>query len=143
MKEQIDTKRVLTLIGEARNAIRQLGHYKDVPEENIVSSQERLGNMKYQWVILMEACIDICNHLSARLYGKAPESYAGCFKILQEVGVIDTILAEQMAELARFRNVLVHLYWEVDNRRVVQHTRTRLEIVESYLKEIGKVLVYE
>ena len=39
---------------------------------------------------------------------------------------------------ARFRNVLVHLYWEVDNRRVVQHTRTRLEFVESYLKEIGK-----
>lgn len=137
MKGRVDTERVLTLIGGARNAIGELKRYNGITENEILSSQDRLGNIKYQWVILIEACIDICNHFSARLYGKAPESYAGCFRILHEVNVIDKSLSDQMAELARFRNVLVHLYWEVDNRRVVQHTKSRLDIVERYLKELG------
>jgi len=138
MRGNIDRNRVLTLLGEARHALGQLTRYQVFSNDEILSSDDRLGNLKYQWVILMEACVDICNHFSARLFGKTPESYAGCFEIIQDFGVIDKKLAAEMAELARFRNVLVHLYWKVDNKLVVEHTRNRLEVVERYLKEIAK-----
>ena len=135
---QVDRDRVLTLIGEARHAMGQLTSYGKLTDKEILSSDERVGNIKYQWIIMMEACIDLCNHFSARLFGKTPESYAGCFEIMQKSQVIDEPLAVGMAELARFRNVLVHLYWKVDNGMVVRHTRSRLDLVERYLKEIGK-----
>jgi len=137
MMGQINHERILTLLGTAQKALGYLRDYQGFPDEDLLSSGERLGNIKYQWVILIEACIDICSHFSARLYGRTPESYSGCFTILHEMKVIDADLAEQLGELARFRNVLVHLYWEVDNRRVIEHTKTRLEIIEHFLKEIG------
>ncbi len=137
---EIDEQRVLTLLGEAHKALGQLESLAELRDEEMLESQDRLGNLKYQWVVLMEACIDICNHVSVRSYGKTPESYAGCFENLREVGAIPADLASEMGDLARFRNLLVHLYWTVDNTRVIKHTKTRLDVVRRYLREIADKL---
>jgi uncharacterized protein YutE (UPF0331/DUF86 family) len=139
MKE-IDEQKLMTLLGEAHKALGQLESLAQRQDDEILGSQDRLGNLKYQWVVLMEACIDMCNHVSVRSYGKTPESYAGCFDILRDAGAIPAELASEMGELARFRNVLVHLYWTVDNTRVIRHTKTRLDVVKRYLREIADKL---
>jgi uncharacterized protein YutE (UPF0331/DUF86 family) len=139
MKE-IDEQRLMTLLGEAHSALGQLESLAKLQDEEILGSQDRLGNLKYQWVVLMEACIDMCNYVSVRSYGRIPESYAGCFEILREVGAIPADLASEMADLARFRNVLVRLYWTVDNVRVLQHTKTRLDVIKRYLRKIAERL---
>ena len=137
---ELDSNRLLTLLGEARHPLGQLHGLKKLPDDAILSSADRLGNLKYQWIVLMEACIDMCNHLSARLFGKAPESYAGCFEMLRDSDVLGPELSTGMAELARFRNVLVHLYWNVDDKRVIDRTRNRIGVVEQYLGEIAKIV---
>ena len=133
----LDRERVATLVGEARKALGLLYQHRDEGEKELLASEVKLGNVKYQFIVAVESCIDICTHLAAKLYVRAPESYAGCFDLLREGNVINEGIAVQMRDLAKFRNLLVHGYWEVDNRRVIEKLRNDLGHLEEFLKKVS------
>lgn len=43
------------------------------------------------------------------------------------MGVLPEGLSERLQAMARFRNLLVHLYWKVDNREVHRILRENLD----------------
>jgi hypothetical protein len=43
--------------------------------------------------------------------------------------------ARQMSDFARFRNILVHRYWEVDNERVIKKLKDDLRHIEDFLRK--------
>ena len=45
-----------------------------------------------------------------------------------------------LGQMARFRNLLVHLYWQVDNVRVWQVLRNNLGNLDAYLVAVGNVI---
>ena len=49
---------------------------------------------------------------------QTPEDYAACFARVAEAGLISQPLAERLQQMARFRNLLVHMYWRIDYQRV-------------------------
>lgn len=59
--------------------------------------------------------VDICKHLVAGLDLREPETYADCFDILAEAGVMDTDAAARFKAMVRFRNMLIHVYDTIDN----------------------------
>ncbi len=61
---------------------------------------------KYRLITAIEAAISICNHIVARKFKRAPESYSDCFMILNEFGVVSSELAKKLGEMARFRNIV-------------------------------------
>lgn len=129
--------RIVTLVGEAKQALGLLHEHAEEDESDLLSSEVKLGNIKYQFIVAIESCIDICAHLAASLYVRAPDSYAGCFDLLVEGKVIDGGLGRQMSDLARFRNLLVHRYWEVDNRRVIEKLNNDLRHIEDFLRRVA------
>ena len=131
----LNREKLIVLAEEAGKAIIQLRQYAVAPSDQILASVEKLGSLKYHFVLAIEASIDICQHITSRLFSDVPESYADCFKALAEHKVIDKELSDQMGDLARFRNVLVHLYWKVDNGIVVDKL-SQIERIERYLKEV-------
>jgi len=44
--------------------------------------------------------------------------------------------------MARFRNLLVHLYWEVNNQRVYEILQKDLDDFDLFLEKLGKYLNY-
>jgi uncharacterized protein YutE (UPF0331/DUF86 family) len=117
----VNKDKVEMLVGQIGEAVALLEQYRNADSDKLVSEKEKLGNIKYQFVVAAEACIDLCNHIAAKGLFEAPESYSKCFDALAKHGVIGAELAAKMADLARFRNLLVHLYWKVDDREVVQN----------------------
>jgi uncharacterized protein YutE (UPF0331/DUF86 family) len=69
----------------------------------------------------IEACIDAAHHVVADQGLGVPASNADAFRPLVGAGLTDTDLAATLAGAVGFRNVLVHDYAEVDERRVVAH----------------------
>jgi Uncharacterized conserved protein, COG2445 len=59
--------------------------------------------------------------------------YAECFEKLAAQGVIDSALAERLKAMARFRNLLLHRYWEVDDQRVLTIARNDLSDLEQFV----------
>jgi uncharacterized protein YutE (UPF0331/DUF86 family) len=66
--------------------------------------------------LAIQICIDIAAHLIAELGPKMPDDYRGVFGALTPE--LDPGLAERLADAAGMRNILVHLYLEVDDEAV-------------------------
>jgi uncharacterized protein YutE (UPF0331/DUF86 family) len=134
----LNIEKVITLVGEGRAALARLSQYSDKDEEELLSSEERMGNIRYQFIVAIEACMDLCNHIVARQLQTAPDSYAQCFELLGQRHIIPVELAKRMSDFAKFRNVLVHLYWKVDDRRVIQTLKEDLPAIDEFLREISR-----
>jgi uncharacterized protein YutE (UPF0331/DUF86 family) len=65
-------------------------------------------------------------------------SFADSFRSLQEAGVLDTGVANAMQDAARFRNLLVHQYADVDDQRVVEILRSRLYDLAGFVAAVAK-----
>ena len=125
---------------EIRNALAGLRGYGRLPQETFLSREESVDAAKYRLIVAIEAALSICTHLAARLAQRTPDSYADCFHVLAENGIVPADLAERLARMARFRNLLVHLYGQVDDRRVWQILHNNLNDLEDYLGAVGKHL---
>jgi uncharacterized protein YutE (UPF0331/DUF86 family)/predicted nucleotidyltransferase len=71
-------------------------------------------------LLSIQASIDIANYLIAHRGLRTPATYREAFEILIEAALLPSELGEELADLAGFRNVLVHLYWRLDLQRVYE-----------------------
>lgn len=116
---------------------------KNLEEKSKISLQDYLDSRDVQAIVerrcqtATETCINIANHLIARLKLRAPQDYSETFQILGEAGILPERLADQMADLARFRNLLVHLYWDIDHKRVYRSLPSRLATIQAFTQHIG------
>lgn len=141
---ELDLDRLRDVLGHMGDARRRLGELARLSEDEFLADFRNSGAAKYLAVVGAEAAIDLCNHLVARLGGRAPRDYADCFSVLADLGIVSAELATRLGRLARFRNLLVHLYAQVDDRRVHSFLRHDLgdldalqEAVLGWLKERG------
>jgi uncharacterized protein YutE (UPF0331/DUF86 family) len=74
---------------------------------------------------------------------KAPSSYAECFEGLESLGILDRSLTERLTRMARFRNLLIHRYWQIDPQRVLLYARENLGDLEEFLTGMGRWLGQE
>jgi uncharacterized protein YutE (UPF0331/DUF86 family) len=81
------------------------------------SAQRRA--MTERWLQLaIQICIDVGTQAAAEQSARAPSDYADVFKVLGEKEVIPADLAQRLGVAARQRNLLVHLYMEIDDSAV-------------------------
>jgi len=90
--------------------------------------------------ILIEVCIDIANHIISDKGMRLPTGYADTFKVLAENKVIGKKLSEELEEMAKFRNVVVHQYETIDPAIVVSILHRNLGDLEKYKKAILQYL---
>jgi uncharacterized protein YutE (UPF0331/DUF86 family) len=73
----------------------------------------------------------------ARQGGRAPQDYADCFAILADLKVIKPDLAKRLKQMTHFRNLLVHLYWKVDDQRVYQIIQDDLGDLDTFRQQVS------
>ncbi|PHQ41998.1 hypothetical protein Z052_11730 [Halorubrum sp. C191] len=62
---------------------------------------------------MTEAAIDIAEEIGKHEQGHPPASNPASMRQLGEIGILSGSLAEEMAQGARFRNVLSHTYGNI------------------------------
>jgi uncharacterized protein YutE (UPF0331/DUF86 family) len=136
----VNLDRVREQAGCIRDACRQLGEMAAQGEVGFLADTKGVNSAKYLLIVATEAALDLCNHLAAKKGGRSPEDYADCMTILAELGVIGADLRVRMSKMARFRNLLVHLYWKVDDRQVYAVIHDHLGDFDLYLQAVGRYL---
>lgn len=85
-----------------------------------------------------QICIDLANHVIASDGHRVPRDYGDAFRVLAEVGVLDTGLADRLVALAGARNLIVHLYAEVDDDRLARTVRDGgLDDLDAFARRIA------
>jgi uncharacterized protein YutE (UPF0331/DUF86 family) len=133
----VDPIRVRDLLGNIADALRRLRELGRQTEAEFLADFRNTESAKYLLVVATEAAIDVCNHIVARRGGLAPDDYADCFAVLAELKVIAPDLADHLQRMARFRNLLVHVYWRVDNRRVYLVVQHDLADLDSFIEQVA------
>ena len=117
----VDAERLLALLARVTARLRILDGYAQDDADELLADRVRLGDLKYTFQTAIEACLDAAHHVVADQGLGVPVSNAAAFRQLADAGLLDDALAATMAGAVGFRNVLVHGYAEVDDRRVVAH----------------------
>jgi uncharacterized protein YutE (UPF0331/DUF86 family) len=123
-------RRYLLTIRENAEDIRGLITQYD--DDEILKERYLLKALKYCLIEVAEAMADTLQHILARTKGMAAESYVELIEKALEVGVMDPELLQRLKFFFKFRNMLVHRYWEIDDRRLLQETRKGLEDFDSF-----------
>lgn len=134
----VDLNRVRESLSNIAEAQSRLGELGKQDESEFLADFRNTESAKYLLIVATEAAIDLCNHIVARRAARAPSEYAECFAILAELGVITRDLALKMQNMARFRNLIVHLYWKVDNRRVYQIIQSDLRDLDDFRQQVAQ-----
>lgn len=140
---EVNLDRLRELAGHLRHACRQLEEIGRQDVSAFLADAKSVNSAKYLAIVATEAALDICNHGAAKKGGRSPEDYADCMTILGELGVLEPDLRMRMSRMARFRNLLVHLYWRIDDREVWRVIREHLADFDAYLLAIGRYLKAE
>jgi len=105
---------IRTRCQEIEESLNRLEGIKVRPKEDFLKDQDAQDIACYRLLVAIEAALGLCYHVSAKHLKKVPEGYAECFANLADAGIIPTDLSENLQKMARFRNLLVHMYWKVD-----------------------------
>ncbi|MEG3225542.1 MAG: hypothetical protein BME94_08580 [Methanobacteriales archaeon Met13] len=84
----------------------------------------------------IKACIDISNHIIASRGFRRPNDYRDLFLVLEENQIIDKNLSLKLQAMAKFRNLLVHRYAEMDQKRLFQIMTVDTDDFRAFIKQI-------
>ncbi len=113
--------------------LKQISRYNI---EDFKSNPEHYGSAERFLQLAIECCIDIGSHIIASEGFRRPEDYADVFRVLGENKVLPEDFAAQLVKMARFRNLLVHIYLEVDLNQVYNILKNNLGDLEKFAKHI-------
>ena len=92
----------------------------------------------------LQVAIEICFDIGQRIISveglRLANSYRETFLILQEAGILAPGQGERLANMASFRNLLVHDYVRIDDERVYAILKRRLGDFESFAAAIAAYL---
>lgn len=137
---EYDEEKVTRLMSEATNALEALYELSSIPKGEFLKNKHYVSSAKYNLLVAIEACIDIAYHLISKNKMRLPKDYADSFRVLSERKIIDDDLTRRLILMARFRNRLVHIYWEVDDEFIYEILKNNLSDIEEFMESISKAL---
>lgn len=131
---------VQKIIAEYIGALGMLKELSMMPLEQFEGDPHKVASAKYHFIIAIEAAIDLCNHLIAKNAFRVPEDYSDTFRVMGESKILPADFISTLVEMAKFRNRLVHRYWDVDIKFLYQILKEDLGDLERFLAEVKKGL---
>ena len=129
--------RLFTDFDEALGKLKRLAEHS---HREFLEHYEKIDSAKYNFIVTIESLIDICNRIIAKQKLGSPEDYADVVRLMKGKGVIEETLAQRLIQMVKFRNMLVHVYWKIENDKVYQYLTENLEDFESFKRAIRAYL---
>ena len=114
----VDADQVEARLQRLEQMLERLEEVRGAGEEVYLADvRQRLATERLLQLSI-QICIDLGTQVVSEQSASPPSSYSDVFKILGDKEVISADVAERLRNAARQRNLLVHLYMEIDDRAV-------------------------
>ena len=135
---KIEKDRVTEFLRLLSGDLKTLREKTEIPKEVYRGSRDIQAIVERRLQTATESCINVGNYLIARLGLRPPADYADVFRVMGEAQLLPAELIDQMTDMARFRNLLVHVYWAIDHEKVYDNLRSRLATLEAFASHISR-----
>ena len=121
---------------ELDTVLHELGLYSAVSEEEIEADLSQRWIIERGLIAAASLILDIADHILVGEFGLHTTTYEDSLLGLRDKQVITSQLYEQLKGLGGFRNVLVHLYQEIDPYQVWENYHKGMNIFPQFAQEI-------
>ena len=125
---------------EIEDSVQRLESLAALPLADFLSDRDVQDVASYRLLVAIEASLALCYHVSARQLRTAPSDYADCFALLGEAGIIASDLADRLKDMARFRNLLVHVNGKSNHQQVHAALQENLGDLRAFSASIASLL---
>jgi uncharacterized protein YutE (UPF0331/DUF86 family) len=131
---------VRKITSEVLSALQRLEDLRKLSEEEFAADPHKVASAKYNLIVAIEGAVDLSNHIISKNGFRTPEDYADTFRVMEEKGVFDAEFTNSLIQMARFRNRLGHIYWDIDDVEIYRIIQTRLQDIKQFLKKFGNFI---
>jgi len=86
----------------------------------------------------VQICVDIATHIIAHTEAEPPNTMAGAFDTLSNLGTLEPALAQRMKNAVGFRNIAVHTYQAIDWQIVYSICKDHLDDFRDFARAIAR-----
>lgn len=131
--------KILAHLRELDESLKDWQRYQNISLEDLKKERDKRNMILHAMLVSIQATIDVATYLIAEQGLRKPMTYRETFEILGQSELISEKLAEELSDLAGFRNVLVHIYWQLDLDQVYGILQNDLETLKFFLQEVKKL----
>lgn len=135
----VDVSRVEARVQRLEELIERLDEVRQAGESAYLADERQRAATERWLQVAVQICIDLGTQLVTEQSAPPPSDYAEVFTILGEKGVIPSDLAQRLADAAKQRNLIVHLYLEIDDRAVFA-SLTHLDDLREFAASLERVV---
>lgn len=128
----VDSDLVLRKLSELDTFLAQLNEFRGVTVAQYKADWKVQRIVERTLQMIVELCSDIAGHIIAARSLPVATSYANTYEVLGQGGLLAPDLTATMVKIAKFRNVVVHQYADVDADIVVGILRDHLGDIARY-----------
>lgn len=111
-----------------------------VTANELISNDDLRAVIERNLQLACEVVLDIASQLIAEFRFRTPEKYQDSILILGESGVLEMKFAKSFADIAGFRNILVHEYRKINYEKVADLVNNHLGDFERFAKDVSRYL---
>ncbi|KKH49581.1 DUF86 domain-containing protein [Methanosarcina sp. 1.H.A.2.2] len=136
MIEEINFK--LEQLGEYVSTLRE---YQPYDIEEIRDNRTLRGAVERYMEVSLACMIDICEMIVSSEKLRRPDTYREVILVLGQHEILPEEFARKLAPAAGFRNVLVHMYADIDLEKLYSHLQNDIDNLELFAEYIAKYLI--
>lgn len=140
MYREINTEKIKTLGKDLLDTVSEIKSITTIEEEVFIKERKNIYSLRYLLISAVEAMATICNHILTRVTGQVPKGYPDCFEKLSEAKIITKELGDKLKKVASLRNILIHKYWEIDDRKVLKSAKENIRDLEEFSRQINELI---
>ena len=136
----VDIELARSKIAKMQHSLSRLKEKSNLTWEQFRNDLDVQDIVFHNLQLAIQICIDIGNHIIADEDWNVPTSFGDTFRVLSSHKAISPEMADIMASMAGFRNILVHEYEDVDLKKVHDVLTNRLSDFEDFSRQLIKYL---
>ncbi len=137
---EIDKEKIKQRFSEINESLAEIKRLTSLEDKEFWSRKENIAAVKYYLLQAIESVGGICVHIAAKKFNKGVSVFGECFEILEKEGLLSEDLTSRLRKMVKFRNKLIHRYWEIDDKNILQYTRKDLNDFNEFMKAINMLL---
>jgi uncharacterized protein YutE (UPF0331/DUF86 family) len=126
--------RILSYLRVLNDALTDWENYQSISVEELRKDRDKRNMVLHALLVSIQAAIDIATYIIAQRGLEKPSTYRETFEILGRKKIIPEELANELSDLAGFRNVLVHIYWGLNLDEVYSVLQNDLRVLKDFMK---------
>jgi uncharacterized protein YutE (UPF0331/DUF86 family) len=123
--------------------VQHLRGYRARTREEVCNDMSLTWAIEHGLQLSIQCIIDVCHYLVADLMLGVPATSQEAIKLLSDAGIFPATFAHTLVQMARFRNLLVHVYAQIDIERVYDHLQNHLDDFGQFAQHVLQFLAQD